>query len=117
MTKACFWKTVENGALVFHMQANGHADYVHSGPDIVCAACSMLVQSTMAALQEESLCMCEAWEIDAKAGRSYVKCVTKDALGAERAESMISVARVGFELLAAKYPKNVSVTGELPENE
>ena len=117
MTKAHFWKTVDGETLTFNMQVNGHADFAKGTPDIVCAACSMLVQATMVAMHEESLFLCERWEIDSKEGKASLKCITFDALGAERAESMMSVAKTGFELLAAKYPENVCVTGEKPKHD
>lgn len=115
MTTARFWKTIEDGNLVFYAQASGHANHAQNGCDLVCASCSMLMQALVVALQDDCLCRC-TWDMNEAKGEMAIRCVTGDALGAERAESMISVAKVGFELLAQEYPENVCVTGENGKN-
>lgn len=84
----------------------GHANHEGSGGDIVCAACSVLIQSlvntlyTMGAKIDWMQRPGEA-HLDLTAGRTLHKDIA--ARGAFR------MACVGLQMLAQSYPKNVKI--------
>lgn len=96
MTKITIAETDEH----VEIQLDGHAEYDSTGRDIVCAACSVLVQSAANALQV--LNVPYAWR--QKSGNMWL-CIRKTGewLG------VYTVARVGYEMLAQSYPDNVQM--------
>lgn len=78
----------------------GHAEYDGTGRDIVCASCSVLIQSLV-----NALCVMEIrneWrQTDGEVELTFEK--AGDWKGA------YTVAVVGYSMLAASYPQNVTV--------
>lgn len=108
MTGAVFTQEKKKGSMVFALSVSGHAEWALKN-DIVCAACSMLVQALYAGL------LAAGYEPEymenADYAAVYLRCEAKDPLQADCMEGMFTMARAGFELLAKNYPKNVCVTG------
>jgi len=97
MTKISFLET----DMTVTIEMLGHAEYDSTGKDIVCAACSVLIQSLINALHV--LNVPNGWiQNDGEVELSFQK--TRDWKGA------YTVARVGFEMLAKSYPNNVTIT-------
>lgn len=82
------------------IRMNGHAGYDGTGRDIVCAACSVLIQSAANAMQVLNIPY--AWRQEP--GDVWL-CIRKtgDWLG------VYTMARVGYEMLAQSYPENVQL--------
>lgn len=113
MTSVKFTTRKVSAGYELTMQVKGHANYANEEPDIVCSACCMLVQALAATLMhlKPSDIPLIYTENEEKA-EAQVWYLATDALDAERAASMFLVARIGFDLLAKKYPENVCVSGE-----
>lgn len=115
MTSVTFETNVVAAGLEMLMHVCGHAEYRTDGPDIVCAAASMLTQALAAALVQmkpEKLPL--IYTANEETAEACVWYLATDPLDYERAASMFAVARAGFELLEKNYPKNVLVAGESP---
>lgn len=115
MTSVTFETNVVASGLEMLMHVCGHAEYKTDGPDIVCAAASMLTQALAAALVElkpDKLPL--IYTANEEAAEACVWYLATDPLDYERAASMFAVARAGFDMLAKNYPKNVCVAGENP---
>lgn len=113
MTSVTFETNVVACGLEMLLHVNGHAMYQTEGPDIVCAAASMLTQALAAALvklKPDKLPL--IYTADEEAAEATVWYLATDPLDYERANSMFQVALAGFEMLAKKYPENVCVAGE-----
>lgn len=108
MTSAVFTQKNRKGSIVFGMSVSGHAMYA-AKDDVVCAACSMLAQALYAGLLAAGY-DAEYMQNNEQAA-VLLQCEARDPLAADCIESMFTVARAGFELLAKNYPKNVCVTG------
>ena len=108
MTEARFWE--REGCRC--MEVTGHAGYDQSGRDIVCAACSIIVQALAASLEIEPG-VNASYGMDA--GRFRLEC---GAVGqrAARRDAMFDMAQTAFLMLAKKYPEFVRVKGEISEN-
>lgn len=88
----------------------GHADYAPYGEDIVCAAVSVLAQTTLIALDE----VCDIdeekinYEIDEKTGYlgvSLSKDLSKDKM--EKAQIVFKTFEIGIKSIIESYPKYV----------
>lgn len=108
MTGAVFTQEKKKGSMVFALSVSGHAQYA-AKDDIVCAACSMLVQALYAGLLAAGFD--PMYMENTEYAAVVMQCEAKDPLQAECMEGMFTMARAGFELLAKNYPKNVCVTG------
>lgn len=96
MTKAVFWETERE----IGMQVSGHAGYDGGGRDIVCAACSVLVQAAGNALYRMG---CDVrWE---QTDGMYRLAVKKEP----KALAALAVPREGFEMLSEAYGQYVTV--------
>lgn len=90
------------------LSVRGHAGYCRSGPDPVCAAASMLVCALMERLERLRDEMCEL-HISYSSGVCEISARSADETSVLLHEA-IEVAMCGFELLAASFPKSVSVS-------
>lgn len=96
MTKVKIVETEERVTILL----KGHAEYDSTGRDIVCAACSVLAQSLINALQV--LEIPSSWrQLEGEMGLSFRK--EGEWKGA------YTMAKVGYEMLAKSYPRNVTV--------
>lgn len=109
MTAAVFSQEKNKGGIVFSISVSGHALYAKRD-DIVCAACSILVQALYAGLLAAGY-EAEYMQNDERAA-VWLRCEAHNPLAAECIESMFTMVRAGFDLLAKNYPENVCVSGE-----
>lgn len=113
MTNVFFDLSAAETSWEMHMTVTGHAGYAEFGKDIVCSACSILVQSLAAALLQ--ICRPEhaplVFTRDDEQAKAEVWFMAEDALQAERVSSMFDVAKAGFLMLEKAYPENVCVAG------
>lgn len=101
MTNVRIYETDER--VVIRME--GHAEYDRTGRDIVCAACSVLIQSLINTLHV--LGVPNSWkQDDGKVGLTFPK---RGDEKQERAMGAFTMCKVGFEMLAASYPKHVTI--------
>lgn len=90
-----------------YLHVGGHADYSHSGMDIVCSAVSMLACTMAACLEDE--------ERRGNLKRLYISLNEGDAclewepedFAAGRLRTIWETVETGFSLLAENYPANV----------
>ncbi len=101
----------KNGDILKY-EVSGHADYDDHGRDILCAAVSVLSQTTILALNK----VCKINEndiefcIDEKTG--YLEVAISKGLKAEQrnnANIVLETMVVGLEDLATQYPKHISL--------
>ena len=85
------------------LEASGHAGYAPAGQDIVCAGASTLMQTLCALLADEERVKSGAW--DEPAGPRLA--VTAAAPQKPWVEGAFEFAKMGFALLAERYPDNV----------
>ena len=114
MTTGYFWEEQKGGGIEFHAQFTGHAMAVADGVDPVCAACSILPQALMTALQGAGYKV--EFRISQEDPALEIRVKAEDMLEAERIQCMMATCRAGYELLAENYPKNVCVTGATKES-
>lgn len=81
-----------------HMK--GHAGYDSTGRDIVCASCSVLIQSLVNALQVMHVAC--SWKQEPG---EVVLTFAKEG----KWQGAYTMARVGYEMLATSYPNNVKI--------
>ena len=113
MTKIEFYKT-DLGWRGF--QAQGHTGFANSGEDIVCAAVSVLTQTTVLGLKQV-LGIDSQVQIDEKKG--LLVCLLPDELNAAQwgqAQILLEVLYVGLLATAEEYGDYVSVK-EVPYRE
>ena len=84
----------------WRLEVEGHAGYGGQGPDIVCAAVSVLCCALGAALRGEG-------PVAVERGPGYYRLKAHPAT--ERAWGMIDTAMTGFALLAGQYPGHVTL--------
>jgi uncharacterized protein YsxB (DUF464 family) len=96
----------------FSVSILGHAGYGAGGPDIVCAACSILsytlLQCVLSLEDEGALKELQTEEID---GNITIG-LTSYAWAKEKTETVSSVIEAGFALLAQKYPEHVKIIND-----
>ena len=101
MTRVWIYETDDRAAI----RMEGHAEYDKTGRDIVCAACSVLIQSLINTLQ--LLGTPNSWkQDDGKVGLSFSK---EKEENREKALGAFNMCKVGLEMLAASYPQNVTI--------
>ena len=84
----------------------GHANHESGGGDIVCAACSVLIQSLANTLYVMG--MNPNWY--QRPGEAHVRFTAGRTLHRDiRARGAFDMARVGLEMLARAYPENVKI--------
>lgn len=82
----------------FKIKLNGHADY-NPGNDIVCAACSVLIETLIRTLEE----MEHPYKSTIESGHAEVETHSKAA------DPYFYMAYVGYKALAEAFPENVKV--------
>ena len=99
--------TITNGRELLAISMVGHANHEGSGGDIVCAACSVLIQSLVNAL----------YTMDArihwtqKSGEAHLRLMAGKTLHRDiAARGAFQMACVGLQMLAQSYPKNVQIS-------
>ena len=98
-----------DGELV--MQADGHAGFNKDGPDIVCAACSVLMYTLAQYVvfeQEHGGVKSARYELNG--GEGAVKAYPEKGAD-ERIRAVFSAVKMGYEMLHKKYPEYVNVVG------
>lgn len=109
MTIATFAQTGDK----YQISITGHADYSHSGPDIVCSACSMLACTLLQAiLSEESKGTVEDVSMSEVAGDVRLQFT---ACNCERIRAVTETIIQGFALLQNEYPQHVKLTARTGE--
>lgn len=90
-----------------YLHVGGHADYSHSGMDIVCSAVSMLACTMAACLEdEERRGNLKRMESDLRGGEVNLEWEPED-FAAGRLRTIWETVETGFSLLAEHYPANV----------
>lgn len=90
------------------LTVRGHAGSCDKGPDPVCAAASMLVCALMERLERLRGELCEL-HIGYESGRCDIS-ARADGRTFDRLIDSAEVAMCGFDLLAAAFPRSVSVS-------
>lgn len=84
----------------------GHANHDGQGGDIVCAACSVLIQALANALYVQDVRM--KWS--QKSGEAHVEFEAGRTLHKDlKARGAFEMCCMGLEMLAQSYPKNVTI--------
>ncbi len=99
--------TEEGGVL--RLRADGHAAWAENGPDLVCAAASMLAYTLLQCLRDAEG---RGWleELDTDIWEGGVLAEAAPCAGREmEAEMIFRTVLTGYRLLAAKHPENVRV--------
>ena len=102
MTRVKLWQDEWSAG----MRVEGHAGYDSTGRDIVCAACSVLVQALASSLANVGLKQTRRqesgsfWYEISKTGKEELVTYAMGAYG---------MAVTGLEMLAAAYPQNVAI--------
>lgn len=103
--------TIKTDGNKYGIRMNGHAGYNKSGPDIVCAACSMLaytlLQSVLAAEAEGGI-LSLSHKNDPEKGVFSLDVVPDDST-VGKIDIIFRAIGDGFALLSIKYPKNVNI--------
>lgn len=95
--------------LHFVLDVNDHANY-NPGHDIVCAAASVLTCSLISAIYNEDESVFSSYVVDCDEDDAAVHIdITVYEWEYERIKGMFDVVITGFEMLAEKYPANVSL--------
>lgn len=89
--------------VTLRLEAAGHADYAPAGQDIVCAGASTLMQALVSLLAGEESTHSDAW--DEPDGPRLA--VVADAPQKPWVEGAFELAKMGFALLAERYPDNL----------
>ena len=89
--------------LTLRLEAAGHAGYAPAGQDIVCAGASTLMQALVSLLAGEESAHSDAW--DEPDGPRLA--VVADAPQKPWVEGAFELAKMGFALLAERYPDNL----------
>lgn len=87
------------------IRMEGHAEYDSTGRDIVCAACSVLIQSMINALHV--IGVTNNWKQDD--GKVELAFPKGDEEKNKRAMGAYTMCRIGLEMLAKSYPDNVTI--------
>lgn len=99
----------------YSITINGHAGYSDGGPDIVCAACSVLTCTLMqCAFSEEAAGNLKELSTAEYSGDVLLRLTASDH-AAERISAIVDTIASGFAMLAHTYPENVRLsvrTGE-----
>jgi len=107
MTTASF----EHIGYGFEATISGHAGQNPGGPDIVCAACSILAYTmleSILAIEEKGGLEEFSSSMDEEAGHYHIKLLAR-SWAHDEVEKIIDTISVGFALLQHKYPANVSL--------
>jgi|SRR5699024_3955269 len=104
--------SVNNKALISKYIVEGHANYREYGEDIVCAAVSMLSQTTLLALNE--VCKIDEedldFTIDDEIGYLEVNLPQNlDKDQAIKAETVLRTFEVGIKSIRETYPKYITL--------
>lgn len=108
MTTVCFVRSGMN----YRAEIYGHAEYAPSGPDIVCASCSILAYTLLQRLYE----LKDARKVmrivtypengNFTSGEFFVRWIACDRIESER---LIETIAAGYRLLSNQYPGNVEI--------
>ena len=90
------------------LSVRGHAGSCRTGPDPVCAAASMLVCALMERLERRRGELAEL-HLDYSSGLCELSAVGRGEASV-RLHEAVEVVMCGFELLAASFPKSVTVS-------
>ncbi|NPV27192.1 MAG: ribosomal-processing cysteine protease Prp [Firmicutes bacterium] len=96
----------EQGEII-GFEVEGHAEYAPYGEDIVCAALSVLAQTTVLGLQYHL-----PEPPDFKISDGFVRCFLPERLkqrDQENAKIIVETMRLGMETIQKSYPRNVKV--------
>lgn len=107
MTSVTFTRTVVG----YEVRMRGHAGY-SDGDDIVCASCSILAYALAENVlrTQDELCVCE---INTGDGEMTICAEPRS----EKLDIIMDAYQAGYELLAQKYPQNVSLIPKGGETE
>lgn len=108
MTEARFWEREGCRCL----EVTGHAGFDQSGRDIVCAACSIIVQALAAALEAEPG-VNASYGMDA--GRFWLVCGAAGRSAARR-DAMFTMAHTAFRMLEGTYPEHVHLIDDIDQS-
>ena len=89
-------------------EVRGHAEYCKKGPDIVCAAISMLVTNTINSI--ESLTG-DAFSYEENEADGYMKLMLCEGSGSD-SQLLIRSMMLGLSQLSKNYKKNVTMKTE-----
>lgn len=101
----------QNGHVVEYEVA-GHADFDDYGRDILCAAVSVLSQTTILALEKVCSISQNDMEISLDEETGYLKVSLSEGLTKDQRNSaniVLSTMIVGMEDLALQYPKHINL--------
>jgi len=97
----------KESGLIIGYHASGHSEYAASGEDIVCAAASIITQSTLLGLQEVAKVKITASKDDDKA-LLEVKLHEQN----DQAQTILKTMELALKNLQEQYPKYVQVKEE-----
>lgn len=98
--------SITRGETVCAISMTGHAGHGNGGGDIVCAACSVLIQSLANTLHVLGL----RFDWKQGAGEAHIRFAAGKKRHADlKARGAFAMACVGLEMLAQAYPDNVKI--------
>lgn len=98
---------IEKNGKQWEVWIEGHAEYVKEGPDIVCAAVSILTAVLVQKIRDMEL---KTYERKEAPGKLEIKIASEKEMEKE-IETIMDTIKTGLLLLENKYPKNVRVRG------
>ena len=114
MTSVRFWCSAER---FIGFKANGHTGYAPAGQDIVCAAVSTLVQTTVLGLHELVGLQLQI-EQEPKIGLySCLIAPTDDEVKLEQAHLILNLMYLGLQQIAQEYRKFVKISLKEVQND
>lgn len=93
------------------LEIEGHAEHGENGKDIVCSAISTLFYTLAQSVSASESMLAKKPVFKDKEGKGYLKCKPKKEYEGNIARSYWTIL-VGFELVAANYPQNVTLKVE-----
>lgn len=94
---------------IVSMDAKGHANYGHSGSDIVCAGVSALLHAVYAALVQNLNCV-----VSGEAAHGLMSFTIRSD-PTRLTHEVFGVGIVGLRLIAEAYPDRLTVIEEAPQ--
>ncbi len=104
MIRAVFWQNPQKH--IYKFSVIGHAGYGEKGSDIVCAAASALVYSTVNGLTEII-----GIPVDCLTADGEILCQLPDNRSKENScvQILLKTLRLGYQSLKREYPNNITV--------
>lgn len=89
-------------SLICSLEVSGHAEFLDSGRDIVCAAASLVGTGLLNALDELEPDTCELLK---ESNRIYISVLS----GNERIQTILTTGLIQYQTLAEQFPRYVKV--------